>query len=175
MKSINYNTINFANLFRIVHIFHLKYDEPITEVGVEIVDCWADPQRVHPVPVHLFLPRLLNSALLNRLDILLLGRVQGRVVVEQVSNKRQVELFLALDHILGGDEGSALNFVRLVQHELRPLQQILPAHGVLVYSSLFRRYLVDKLSVDLTVFNIIVEIANSSVRPSLRKFYSKST
>ena len=149
---------------------HLKYDETITEIRVQIVDCRVDPQRVHPVSVHLLLPRLLDAALLDGLDVLLLGWVKGREVVEEIGHKSQVELLLTLDHVLGGDKGSALDLVSLIQHELRPLQEVLTGHGLLVNSGPLWCYLVDQLSVNLTVLDVIVKIVNSSVRPSLRSF-----
>ena len=50
---------------------------------------------------------------------------------------------------------------------LCPLQKVLPCHSLLVNSSFLWCNLVDELSVDLTVLDVIMEVANSSVRPSL--------
>ena len=127
-----------------------------------------DTKTVHPVPVHLLLSRLLNSVHLNN-DVFF-GRIQSWEVVEQVCYKSQVETLLTLDHILGSHECSGLDLVRLLQHRLRPLQQVNLGHGLLVDTCFSWSNLIDQLCVDLTVLDVIMKIANSSVGPSLRKY-----
>ena len=85
------------------------------------------------------------------------------MVVEQVGHEGEVESLLALDDVLGGDEGSALQFLRLIQHLLSPGDHVLDVHGLLVNPGRAGRNLVEQLSVDLAVFNILVEVPDSSV------------
>ena len=68
---------------------YLEEHEAVVEVGVEVVDAGLHAEGVHPVAVHLLLPRLLDQL------HVLLGRLQRRVVVEHVRHERQVELLVA--------------------------------------------------------------------------------
>ena len=116
---------------------------------------------------NLLLPGLLNGREL--LHDLLLGRVEGGVVVEEVGHEGEVESLLALHHVLGGDEGPALQLVGLVQHLLGPGDHVLDVHGLLVDPGRAGGDLVEQLGVDLTVFNILVEVPDSPVRPGLQR------
>ena len=68
---------------------YLEEHEAVVEVGVEVVDAGLHAEGVHPVAVHLLLPRLLDQL------HVLLGRLQRRVVVKHVRHERQVELLVA--------------------------------------------------------------------------------
>ena len=116
---------------------------------------------------NLLLPRLLDGREL--LHDLLLRRVEGRVVVEQVGHEGEVESLLTLHHVLGGDEGPALQFLRLVQHLLGPGDHVLDVHGVLVDPGRAGSNLVEQLGVDLTVFNILMEVSDSPARSGLQR------
>lgn len=60
--------------------------------------------------------RYLNS---NIVDI------QGRVIVEQIGNKSQIQLVHSVDDIFGGDEAAASQFVSLLKHNLSTGQSVI--------------------------------------------------
>lgn len=64
-------------------------------------------------------------------DVLVLGFLQSRVLVEQIGNKSQVQFGVATDDIRRHDELSAPEAVGLVQHALGTLQVLflLPRDG----------------------------------------------
>ena len=123
----------------------------------------VDAEGVHPVPVHLLLPGLLDGVALHHLDHLLLGRVQRREVVEEVCHEGEVEPLLTLDHVPGRHEGAALDLVGLLQHGLGPVQQVSLAHRLLGHPRILGRNLVDQLRVDLTVLDIFMEVLDSPI------------
>ena len=84
------------------------------------------------------------------------------MVVEEVRHEGEVQSLLTLHHVLGGDEGPALQFLRLVQHLLGPGDHVLDVHGVLVHSGRAGGDLIEQLGVDLAVFDILVEVPDSS-------------
>ena len=140
-----------------------------------MVDPGADPERVHPVPVHLLLSRLLDDVLQ-----LLLGGVKAWMIVEQVGDKCKIELLVTLDNILGCHElpedktdekfppsnmispSPAVNLLRLFEHVLRPLSEVIYTNTGLVDARVLRGNLVDEVYVHLAVFNIVSEVLYSA-------------
>ena len=139
----------------------LKDDESITEVRVEIVDLWVDSKRIDPVSVHFLFSGLLNG--IEFLNNILLGWIKSRVVVKKICHKGKIKPFLTLDNILGCDKGSAFNLFSLLKHIFSSFQKIFFVHCILIYTSLFGSNLVDQLSINLTVFDVIMKISDSSV------------
>ena len=89
------------------------------------------------------------------------------MVVEEVCNKCKIELLVAVDHVLGGDEGPAVNPLSLGQHDLCSFQPVLPGERLLVKLLIAWRHLSQQLSVDLAVLDVLAEVLDESGAASL--------
>ena len=78
----------------------LEEDEAVVEVAVEVVDLRVHAQGVHPVHEHPLLPGPQEVGQLRQL----VGRVQRRVLVEQVRHEGQVQLLEAVHDVVGTNE-----------------------------------------------------------------------
>lgn len=63
-------------------------------------------------------------------DVLVLGLLQRRILVEQVGHIGQVQLGVAADDVGRRDELAAAQPIGLLQHALRPLQVLLLLRGL---------------------------------------------
>ena len=120
-----------------------------------------DTETVHPVPVHLLLSCLLNHV------FNVLRRVECRVVVKQVGHEGKIEVLMTTNHITSTHECSAVNLLRLTQHHLSSLGEVVFLESTLVHASISWSNLSDQISVDHTVLDILAEVVDPPVTASL--------
>ena len=89
------------------------------------------------------------------------GLVQARVVVKQVGHKGEVELVHALSHVLGRDEAPAAELLRLLQHHLRPTQEVGLHQRLFVDPGVGGRDLVEEEGVRLAVLDVVGEVVDA--------------
>ncbi len=100
------------------HIKQLKKNTAVIQIQEQILHKRSDTHAVHPVTERLLLPSLL------KIGQLLLGRLQGWEVVEQVAYKRQVQFGVSLDDIFGANEFAAFHLDGVRQHEFSKLRWV---------------------------------------------------
>ena len=134
---------------------YLEDNDAIAEVRVEIVDPGLDSQGIHPVSVALLLSGLCDA------DSLLQG-LHGGVVIEQVGNEGQIQLFVATYYLPRGDKGLAVDLLCLLQHHLSPLTftEVSIAHSRPVHARRLGGDLIDELGVDFAVLDVLAKVAD---------------
>ena len=87
------------------------------------------------------------------------------MVVEEVGHEGEVELVHALRHVGRGDEAAAAELVRLLQHDLRPGQQVGLQQRVPVDPRVRGGDLVEEVGVGLAVLDVAGEVGDPVRRP----------
>jgi len=140
---------------RFDNVIQLENHQAICQIWIEPVDVWWYTHRIHPVPISLFLARLLQW--FQTLDIAL-RFVQSGVIIEHISNEGQVELVNAIHNIAGRHESATAEFRGLLKHNLRAWHVIRLHQGLQSDSGGIRRDLLDEIGVDLRVRDVGLEI-----------------
>ena len=139
-------------------VVKLEDDQTVGQVRVEPVHVGDHAHRVHPIPVRLLLPGLLQRFQPN----VVLRLVQSRVIVEHVGDEREVQLVYAVHHVARRYETSTAELGRLLQHNLGAGRVVRLHHCLESDASRVGRDLFDQVGVDLRVGDVRLEVVTPS-------------